>query len=44
VLPWLEAGVDAVALGSSLTVNEAGEVAGDGPLRSLVQTLTARSF
>ena len=44
VLPWLEAGVDAVALGSSLTVNEAGEVAGDRPLRSLMQTLTARSF
>jgi 2-dehydro-3-deoxyphosphogluconate aldolase/(4S)-4-hydroxy-2-oxoglutarate aldolase len=44
VLPWLEAGVDAVALGSSLTVSEAGEVAGDGPLRSLVETLTARSF
>jgi len=44
VLPWLEAGVDAVALGSSLMVSEAGEVAGDEPLRSLVQTLTARSF
>ena len=43
VLPWLEAGVDAVALGSSLTVSEAGEVAGEGPLRSLVETLSTRS-
>lgn len=44
VLTWLEGGVDAVALGSSLTVSEAGTVAGEGPLRSLVETLAARSF
>ena len=42
VLPWLEAGVDAVALGSSLRVSEAGEVDGESPLRSLVESLTAR--
>ena len=43
VLPWLEAGVDAVALGSSLTVSEAGKVDGEAPLRSLVESLTTRS-
>jgi 2-dehydro-3-deoxyphosphogluconate aldolase/(4S)-4-hydroxy-2-oxoglutarate aldolase len=43
VLPWLGAGVDAVALGSSLRVSEAGELDGEGPLRSLVTSLTARS-
>jgi len=32
-----------VALGSSLRVSEAGEVDGEGPLRSLVASLTARS-
>jgi len=42
-IPWLEAGVDAVALGSSLRVSEAGEVDGEGPLRTLVESLTARS-
>ena len=41
---WLCAGVDAVALGSSLVVSEAGEVQGEGPLRALVESLTARSF
>jgi 2-dehydro-3-deoxyphosphogluconate aldolase/(4S)-4-hydroxy-2-oxoglutarate aldolase len=41
---WLGAGVDAVALGSSLMVSEAGAVEGDHPLRALVESLTARCF
>jgi 2-keto-3-deoxy-6-phosphogluconate aldolase len=43
VLPWLEAGVVAVALGSSLRVSEAGELDGEDPLPSLMANLTARS-
>lgn len=39
---WLRAGVDAVALGSSLVVSEAGEVEGEAPLRTLVESLQAR--
>ena len=42
VVPWLEAGVNAVALGSSLSVSEAGKVDGEVPLRALVERLRTR--